>query len=154
MNASFRIAGLTGKSVAQAFPLIQAIWPDIELRAWRSFVQFFDERAGEGETGVLALYDPAGYISGVLAYRLDHELRAGPVLAVHLFTPIDLATSLATVRALLDAAESRARVLGCSGMHIRLHKDQARLAARLNRLGMSSEHRLFWATVEPPQPHH
>ena len=56
------------------------------------------------------------------------ELLTGPILAVHLFTAIDVANSLLTIRALLDAAEAQALELGCAAVRIRLHDGQAELA--------------------------
>lgn len=154
MSASFRISVLSGKSVAQAFPLIQATWPTADMGTWQSYVEFFNERTGGEDGGIVALHDTAGYICGVLAYRLDRDLHAGPFLSVHLFTAVDLLSSLRTVRALLDVAEARARALGCTGMQIRLHKEQTRLAARLRGLGLSSDHRLFWTDIDVASPPH
>ena len=95
--------------------------------------------------------DLAGYICGVLAYRLDQDLRAGAILAVHLFTAVDLVNSLRTVRALLDAAEMRALELGCAGVQVRLYNEQAGLASRSRSLGLSSEAGLFWKKIGSAQ---
>src|SRR5205085_923961 len=81
---------------------IQATWPGADLAAWRTFVRFFN-RAAARNAGVLAVRDRADCICGVLAYRLDHDLQAGPVLAVQLFTAVDLMNSPRTVQALLAA---------------------------------------------------
>jgi hypothetical protein len=149
MNTSFHVAALSGDQVRQAFPLIQATCPGTDLDSWRSFVEFFGSApAGKG-SGVLALHDTAGNICGVLAYRLDRDLQAGIMLAVHLFTAVDLINSLSTVRALLDAAEKCALELGCAGVQIRLSNDQPGLAARLRRLGLSSAAGLFWKKIDP-----
>lgn len=152
MSVSFHVAALPDDRVAQAFPLIQATWPRADLTAWQSFVQFFNDLTPAGGAGVLAVRDPAGSICGVLAYRLDRDLRAGPMLAIQLFTAIDLINSPRTVRALLDAAEARACELGCTGVQIRLYSDQAGLASRLRALGLSSEAGLFWKKIDPARP--
>jgi hypothetical protein len=148
MILSFQVAALSDDQVAQAFPLIQATWPSAELGAWQSFVRFFNDRTMGEHTGVLAVRDPSGSICGILAYRLDRDLRAGRMLAVQLFTAVDLANSPRTVRALLDAAEARAAALGCAGVQIRLYGDQSGLASRLRRLGLSCEGDLFWKRIE------
>src|SRR5450432_2353548 len=131
MGVCFHVAALSDDQVPQAFPLIQATWPGADLTAWQSFVQFFNDRTVAGDAGVLAVRDPAGSICGVLAYRLDRDLQAGPMLAVQLFTAVDLMNSRRTVLALLDAAEARASELGCQGVQIRLYSDQSGLASRL-----------------------
>lgn len=153
MNASFRVAALSGDQVSQAFPLIQATWPGADLASWVSYVAFFNGQSVAKRSGVLALHDQGGYICGVLAYQLDRDLRAGLILTVQLFTAVDLINSLKTVRALLDAAEARACELGCTGLQIRLYADQPGLASRLRALGLSSDASLFAKKIEPSQPH-
>jgi hypothetical protein len=149
MILSFRVAALSDDQVPLAYPLIQATWPGAELGAWQSFVQFFNDRNMGEHAGVLAVRDPSAAICGILAYRLDRDLRAGRMLAVQLFTAVDLANSPRTVQALLDAAEVRAAELGCAGVQIRLYGDQSGLASRLRRLGLSYEGGLFWKQIGP-----
>jgi hypothetical protein len=148
MSMSYRVAALSDDQVPQAFPLIQATWPGADLTAWQSFVQFFNDRSAAGSAGVLAVRDPAGSICGVLAYRLDRDLRVGRLLAVQLFTAVDLMNSPRTVGALLDAAEGRACELNCDGVQIRLYGDQSGLASRLRALGLSSEGGVFWKKAD------
>ena len=151
MSVFLQAAALSDDEVPQAFPLIQATWPGADLTAWRSFVRFFNDRTAAGQAGVLALRDPAGLICGVLAYRLDRDLRVGPLLAIQLFTAVDLVNSRRTVRALLDAAEARASELDCKAVQIRLYGDQTGLTSRLRDLGLSSEAGLLWKRIEPAQ---
>jgi hypothetical protein len=152
MSLSFRVAALSDDQVPQAFPLIQATWPGADLIAWRSFVEFFNDRTTAGYAGVLAVRDPAGSICGILAYRLDRDLRVGRLLFVQLFTAVDLINSPRTVRALLDAAEERACELSCERIQIRLYSDQRGLASRLRALGLSSEGGLLWKSVDRSRP--
>ena len=105
-------------------------------------------RRSSKRRGVLAAFSSAGYIGGVLAYRIDRDLRAGLVLDVQLFTPVDLLNSPRMVRALLDAAERRAIELGCAGLRIRLYDEQAGVASHLCALGLSPEARLFWKRAD------
>lgn len=143
MSTPFRVAILSDDQVPQAFPLIQAMWPGTDLPAWQKFVHFFNDRASAGDAGVLALHDPAGYIGGLLVYRLDHDLLTGPVLAVHLFATLNLMNSPQTVRTLLDAAEARATAMGCNGIQIRLPHNQRSLASHLRTLGLSLDAGLY-----------
>jgi hypothetical protein len=149
----FHVAALSGDQVPLALPLIQATWPSADLAAWGSFVASFDERVEPKRSGVIALHDGAGHICGVFAYRVDRDLQAGAILAVQLFTAVDVVNSLKTVRALLDAAKLRALELGCAGVQIRLSNDQAGLASRLRLLGLSSHAGFVWKEVDPaPSP--
>ena len=144
MSRSFHTAVLAGDDVFQAYPLVQATCPNVDLEAWKDFAKFFAEREN---CGVLALKDPVNCICGVVAYQLDWELKIGLVLAVHLFTTADLMNSSRTVQALLDAAEARAANLGCNGLQIRLSGNQVKLGSRLSALGLSSGAGLFCKTV-------
>lgn len=149
MSVSFHTVALSDDQVPLAFPLIQATWPGVDLTAWRSFVQFFRGQRAAAKSEVLTLCDSAGCRCGVIAYRLDHDLRVGRILAVHLFATIDLANSPQPVRALLDAAEIRASELDCEGIQIRLGQEQSGLASRLRTLGLSPEAGLFWKNIDP-----
>src|SRR5690242_12270054 len=105
MNVIFQADTLARDEISQAFPLIQATSPEVDLPTWRSFVQFFADREN---SGVIALRDPVNCVCGVMAYQLDRDLRAGLMLTVHLFTAADLMNSPRIVQALLEAAEIRA----------------------------------------------
>jgi hypothetical protein len=119
------------------------------LASWLSFAEFFKDPNMTTRSAVLALRDSVGCICGVFAYRLTRDLQAGRVLAVELFTAADLANSLGTVRALLEAAEMQALELGCAGVQIRLYNDQPALASRLRTLGLLSEAGMFWKMIDP-----
>jgi hypothetical protein len=144
MSVSFHTAVLTGDEIFQAYPLVQATCPNVDLASWKDFARFFAEREN---CGVFALKDPVNCICGVVAYQLDCDLNVGLVLAVHLFTTADLMNSSRTVQALLEAAETRAAHLGCNGLQIRLSGNQIKLGSRLSALGLSSGAGLFWKTV-------
>ena len=148
MGTSYHAVALSDDLVPQALPLIRATWPTVNLASWRNFVQAFAGPAAPQGSGVLGLRDQAGCLCGILAYRLDRELQACPILAVHLFTAADLANSRRTLRALLDAAERRALELGCKGLEIRLSRGQTELASRLRALGLSSDAKLFWKQID------
>ena len=153
MNVSFATEILSDELAPLAFPLIQATCPNVDMTSWQKFVRFFNVRASAGDGGVLAVRDAAACICGVLAYRVDRDLRTGPTLAVDLFTAADLANSLRPVRALLDAAEMWACKLGCVGVQIRISNDQVRLASRLHTLGFSSEAGLYLKAIDTaPSP--
>jgi len=136
---SYQSDVISDQLAPQALPLVQATWPDVDLLDWLSFVRFFNGETTGPQSCILAMRDSSGYLCGILAYRLDHHLRDGPMLSIPLFTAVDVANSLQTVRALLDIAKARAAALGCAGVQIRLDKAQSKLAARLRNLGVSSE---------------
>ncbi len=136
MSRSFDAFSLSGEFVPQALPLIRATWPSIDMTTWQRFVQFFSGEGAAQGSGVLGLRDSGCCLCGVLAYRTDLDLQSGLVLAIQLFTAADLANSLGTIRALLEAAELQALELGCTSLQIRLLSGQAGLASRLRSLGL------------------
>ena len=151
MSLSFNTIVLSEDLVPQTLPLVQATWPVVDLTGWRNFVQFFTDEATSRESGVDGLRDSAGCFCGVFAYRLDRDLLIGPILTVHLFTAVDVANSLRSIRALLGAVETRAVELGCAAIRIHLCHGQAELASRLRTLGLGSEVGQFWKKIDAAQ---
>ena len=49
MHAPFDIAALTTEQAAQALPLVQATWPDMDLASWEEFIRFFADRRRRGQ---------------------------------------------------------------------------------------------------------
>jgi hypothetical protein len=139
MTRPYRLEELPDDQVAQAFPVVQTIYPRVEAEEWRSFVGFFNRPAQRGRAGVLCLRDASNSICGILAYRLDYDLHIGPVSTVQPFLAVDLVNSPILVRLLLEAAESRALAMGCRAVQIRLAGNQHRLAAELRALGLAAE---------------
>jgi hypothetical protein len=92
--------------------------------------------------------DCADCICGVLAYRVEQDLRTGPVFSIQLFIAADILNSLSTVRALLDAAELSAFKLGCAAVQVRTSNDQAVTGAHLRALGLARDAYLSCRKIE------
>jgi hypothetical protein len=75
-------------------------------------------------------------ICGILAYRVEQDLRSGRVFSIQLFVAADILNSLSMTRALLDAAEIAASRLGCAAVQVRVSSDQGVVGAHLQRLGL------------------
>jgi hypothetical protein len=133
----FQIAALGGNSRLQAFPLLQATWPDLDLAGWLAFADRFAGDADGASKGIAGLQDDSGTLCGLFAYRIDHTLRDGRILAIPLFTAMDLANSQEPICALLAAMKERARLCHCNRLRIELDRRQSGLADRLRRLGAS-----------------
>jgi hypothetical protein len=145
MNGSLHVDALSGNETDLAFALIQATWPWADLASWRHLVAFFN---GQSEAGTLAAHDAAKAVCGVLAYRLDRDLRAGRILGVPILAAADLMNSPRPVQALLDAVEMRASELGCAGVQIHLANEQTGLGSRLRQLGLTFRGNLFSKTID------
>ena len=143
MSGCFDIVAVSGDRIMQAFPVVQAAWPSVDLAVWKNFVRFFRAENTAGQSDVVALRNPAGYLCGVLAYRRDWDLQTGPILIAQLFLAIDLLNSSRTIGALIEAVEARAYQLGCAAIQVRLCKEQVQLATCLNKLGLVCEASIF-----------
>ena len=149
MGISLHASALAGDDMRLALPIIQATWAGIDMTAWLNFGAFFNV-GDANRSGILALRDAANVICGVAAYRLEHSLE-GREFLVHLFTAVDLANSLTTIQALLDAITVRARQLRCQSLKIRLDWRQADLADRLRALGLADSATLFRKPIDPTE---
>jgi hypothetical protein len=139
MQTSFVIERLTNEQASQAFPLVHASNPGIELPGWRDFVRFHNSQLPLDHSGVFAMRDRASCICGVFAYRLEQDLINGPIFSIQLFLAADILNSLSTVRALLDAAEVSASKLACTVVQVRLSKNQAMIGSQLETLGLATD---------------
>ena len=139
MQVSFSLELLTDERGSEAFPLVQASHPDLQLPAWQAFVRFYNSQAPVSHTGVMAMRDGRDGICGVFAYRVEQELRNGLTFSIQLFVASDILNSRSIVRALVEGAEASASKLGCQAVEVRTSNDQAVLNAHLVILGFSRQ---------------
>ncbi len=158
-SGDFIAVDLTDNQLIEALPLVRTIWPCVTPDMWRCFAGSPTERAGGRAPTIVGLFDAAGVQCGLFAYRLDRRGEEGTIFVISLFSAVDVANSLAPVRALFDAVEDRARRHGCARVTIRLGSDQSGLARRLRDLDLSGSPLAVaiiderTATVfEPPSP--
>ena len=137
MNFSFQTGPLSESLLAETLPLVQTTWPLTDLASWRRYIRPFGGKAAQA--GLMTMRDSSSCLCGLLAYSLYRPLGPGLVLALPLFTAVDVANSLRAVRALLGAAEKQASLLSCTSLEIRLDRGQSQLSDRLRSLGLSAE---------------
>lgn len=114
-----RLEPLSPNKVVQAFPLIQALRPNLSLDGWNSFAA--DHFAGTrvDERGILAVENRSGYILGLSFYTVYMDIRHGrtllakdAVVLAMLRQTADSAFSL-----LIDGIENVARESRCAAIH-------------------------------------
>jgi hypothetical protein len=142
MQPSFSVERLTNERASHAFPLVQASTPGIDLSAWSDFVRFHNAQVPANHSGVLAMRDHTDCVCGVVAFRVEQDLRNGPTFSIQLFIAADILNSLSTVRALLHAAEVWASKLACTAVQVRLSANQALMSSHLDSLGLATNDRL------------
>jgi hypothetical protein len=146
MLESFTAAELAPADLAQALPLLRATWPELDLPAWQTFAAEFC-RVDKAKARITGLFDSSGVLCGLLASRIDHAL-GGRILAFPIFTVVDLANSLAPVRALLDLAQAQINEHGCDSLQIHLASGQEELMKRLRPFGLRRSAVLYSMTAD------
>jgi hypothetical protein len=139
MARSFATFTLSPDQAALAFPLVHAAVPIVDLRTWQDFVRATVDTSGQVTGGALGLRHEGGYVCGLMVYRKQRDLRHGMTLAVDLFVALDVVSEAAAATALLDAAEAKAREIGCVAVQIRLNADWQSLAEQLSFHGYGAD---------------
>jgi hypothetical protein len=150
MARSFTVSPLTAGDIAVAFPLIRAALPEIGLEAWRSFARGVVDQPSPYPAGGVGLRNEGGYLCGVLTYRIDRDLRHGTALNVDMFAALDVTGEEAATRALLSAAEEKARELRCSAVRVSLEGPAERMSGRFAAVGYHAKATVFCKTLGPP----
>jgi hypothetical protein len=152
MARTFTAFSLGADELGIVFPLVQAVLPQLELATWRWYMQPLSEQSEPSSCGAIGLRNAAGYVCGLLTYRAERDLRCGTVLAVDLFTTLDLVSERPATFALLEAAELKARELACTRIHIHLDDAQTSIANRLGLAGYHIEAARHCRMVSPTPP--
>jgi hypothetical protein len=152
MTKAFSTFALTAEQIPLVFPLVSAAAPEIDLARWRSFARPLAEDVAPPKSGAIGLRNAAGYVCGLIAYRVDRHLRHGLVLAIDLFIVLDLVNDEDATEALLQVAEAKALELHCTTLHIRSDRAQIRLRHQLAATGHREEASLFCKAVAPGAP--
>ncbi len=149
MAPAFTAFALGPEDIAVVFPLVRAVGGDIELAQWRSFARRIIDVPAGSASGAIGLRSAAGYVCGLVLYRVEHDLRHGPVLAIDLFTALDLFNEERAIRSLIQLVDAKARELSCAATHIRLGTSQKSLIPIFAAEGHNQEATLFCKAVEP-----
>jgi GNAT superfamily N-acetyltransferase len=146
MAWEFTVEKLVQDAMPQALPLVRATWPEIDLAAWLRFAAAFRD-GHPSRRAITAMADASGGICGLFASRIEQRIGEGRVLEVPLFTVVDIGNSPQPLRALLDAAEAKAREHGCVGIQIWLADEQSELIKRLQGLGFRSSGTSYFSAL-------
>jgi len=128
---------LGSRQIDQAFPVVSASVPDLEVERWRNFATGVlgdagGRRNGRGRTatppeeetpglaGIMTVQSRRGYIHGLFCYAVEEDLRHGKVLAVDNFVVLDLFDTEAAASVLMRSMEHLARSFGCCAIHTQL----------------------------------
>ena len=149
MVRTFTTAALTSNEIGPAFTLISVASPEIDLAAWKNYVRPMIDGPAPQLASAITLRNEGGYLCGLLTYRSERDLRFGTVLAVDVFCAVDVINEDAATRALLEAAEEKARELRCAAVYVRLDQSQSSLARCFTAAGHRPQAQLFCKPIAP-----
>lgn len=108
------ITELEPRHLAEAWPLVRSVAPRATLERWESFARGLLDRGG----GVVAVTAENGGILGLATYEAADKLRLGKVLQVETLVAFELTRRAPVRRALCDALDRLAPVLGCAAVAV------------------------------------
>jgi GNAT superfamily N-acetyltransferase len=132
MATVYTVEPLPAEKVDQAYPLIQAIEPKLDLGQWRVLCRRLnDKRDGAGESGIVfVVVDATGYFRGICIVETTHEPANGPAIAISKLMIDDAIDPIGAASALLRALYAYAADHGCRRLRISMvGTDEAALAA-------------------------
>lgn len=109
--------------ILQAYPLAQAILPDLSLARWAKLAEPLTAPETLDRQGIMIAVNPAGYIYGLCFYRIEEE-DGGRRLTADRFVAFDLLGPPRAFEALLSGLDDLAQRLGCFAVHTFLKTPQ------------------------------
>jgi hypothetical protein len=118
MGRNFTVRSLAANELSQAFPLVQAVAPEVTLDGW---LQYADAVFAKGQSelgGIMSAYGQDGYIYGLFSFKIEHDLRYGRVLAVSNLVVLDLVDRHGARQALIGAIDRLAQQHVCDHSYV------------------------------------
>ena len=133
MANPYIVRPLTTDQIAQAFPLLAVLDPDLTLERWTDYAAAFIEPSKDGPRAIMTVQNAQGYIYGLASCQRRCDLHHGCVLEVENFVSLDLTDNKVAANALLTVIESLAREWGCGHISLSLLDAGTRGNLRLPR---------------------
>lgn len=147
-----RLVSLTPHRIDQAFPLMQAVRPELSLEDWRRHAQRVLDDDGATRSGIATLQDERGLIVGLFVYSVDADPDHGPTLVASDFVAMDIVGPHHVAQALADALETVAREHGCQAVHTSVPYTQAPGSRQIVDLLREMGHRMESFQLCKPVP--
>jgi len=118
MDDIFHKVSLQAKNAREAYPLVRLCHSSVTLDQWLSFARRL-ARLPRHRGGLFAVKDKRGYVHAVFSYRIDSDMRHGPVLRVSDLI-IGRLAGRTIDRVIVKAAEQLALEIGCFSIVVEL----------------------------------
>lgn len=147
MPDSFLTKPLDPRRIDQAFPVVQAAFPDVDVDRWRAYAtEMIGAPLPRGsnviqlptprQSGIIVAKLGHGYIHGLFSYTVVPNLWHSRALQVDLMVALDLFDPVAAAECLLVEMERLARVLRCDAIHLALpERLQPETRGRIQEMG-------------------
>jgi hypothetical protein len=139
MRRTLDIANLSAAEIETAFALIQALHRSQTLDNWRTFASPLVDQKSLAQCGLVGVRNEVGYLCGLFVYRVETDLAHGRAFIVDVIAALDILGAQYVIRAMMGAAQARARQLGCGITRVRVTRDQTALALCLRQNGLKLE---------------
>lgn len=121
MSSDFIARPLLANQVMQAYPLVQALDPQLSPESWCEFAASaleFPDDGGTPHSRIMTLQTAGGYIHALFIYRINRDLRDGRRLEVDHLVAFELPGQVTAVTAALRVIEQIARDSGCEAIAV------------------------------------
>jgi len=121
MHSPYIVCPLTTAQIAQAFPLLVVLEPELTLDRWSNYASAFMGPSHDVHPRrILTVQNSQGYIYGLASCRRRCDLHHGCVLEVENFVSLELTGNKVAANALLTVIESLAREWDCKRISLSL----------------------------------
>ncbi|HSR70781.1 MAG TPA: hypothetical protein VLL72_00240 [Kiloniellales bacterium] len=115
MSDAILIRPLAASQIAQAFPVLSVVDPQLTAAQWQDYAGAVVENgAAGGRTGILTAQSEEGCIYALSGHTLKPDLHEGRILEIENFAVAALLGNLVPARLLLEGLETLARERECS----------------------------------------
>lgn len=124
MPGSLMARPLERDQIAQAFPLLHLVLPDLTLAGWRryatSLIGRVDSPRRSGLRGIMTVQNRRGYLQGLFCYRVQKGLASERQMVLEGISAQDLVPGQQAGLVLGRALTTLARDLGCREIFLHL----------------------------------
>lgn len=122
---------LTLDGIPKAFALVSLFDGGLSQEAWRLYVNAILGASGNGhDRGIMTVQTVMGFIYGLSAHHIKHDLRRGRIFEIENFAVADLIGAKTAAGVLLRSLESLAQAQECSCVSLRLLTPKMRRTLR------------------------
>jgi len=122
---------LTLDGIPKAFALVSLFDGGLSQDAWQLYVNAVLGASGNGhDRGIMTVQTVMGFIYGLSAHHIKHDLRRGRIFEIENFAVADLIGAKTAAGVLLRSLESLAQARECSCISLRLLTPKMRRTLR------------------------